>query len=40
MNTDFIDCRHTCMLLCFHSNVFKNVVVFLLFIYKCCLVIR
>ena len=27
-NTDFIDCRHTGMLLCFHWNVFKYVVVF------------
>ena len=25
-NTDFIDCRHTGMLLCSHWNVFKYVV--------------
>ena len=27
-NTDFIDCGHTGMLLCFHWNVFKYVAVF------------
>ena len=28
MNTDFIDCRHTGMSLCFHGNVFKHDAVF------------
>ena len=27
-NTDFIDFRHTGMLLCFHWNIFKYVAVF------------
>ena len=44
-NTDFIGSMHTGMSLCFHWNVFKYAVVcfiglYLIFIYKCCLIIR